>query len=138
MSPNPLKQSEKDVERECVKYAKSLGWVFRKQQGMGARGKTDRMFLQWGQTVFVEFKAPGKKPTTKQFNEIKLLHDLGFAAGWFDTIGGFKLWFDATHAHFEKYYSETKICYQCDLPVNYLFPDSRCKDCTRITPEEMI
>ena len=28
-------------------------------------------------------------------------------------------------------------CYQCDKLVPYLFPDSRCKDCTRITPEEL-
>ena len=31
-----------------------------------------------------------------------------------------------------------KYCYQCDKPVKYLFPDSRCKDCTRITPEELV
>lgn len=29
-------------------------------------------------------------------------------------------------------------CYQCDKKVDYLFQDSRCKDCTRITPSEMI
>lgn len=28
-------------------------------------------------------------------------------------------------------------CYQCDKPVAYLFSDSRCKDCTRLTPEEV-
>ena len=30
------------------------------------------------------------------------------------------------------------ICYQCDREVGYLFEDSRCKDCTRLTPEEVI
>ncbi len=29
------------------------------------------------------------------------------------------------------------ICYQCDKRVNYLFDDSRCKDCTRLTREEL-
>jgi len=29
------------------------------------------------------------------------------------------------------------LCYQCEKPVFYLFDDSRCKDCTRLTPEEM-
>ncbi len=29
------------------------------------------------------------------------------------------------------------ICYQCDKRVNYLFDDSRCKDCTRLTREEI-
>ena len=28
-------------------------------------------------------------------------------------------------------------CYQCEKLVPYLFPDSRCKDCTRITPDEL-
>lgn len=29
------------------------------------------------------------------------------------------------------------ICYQCDNRVMWLAPDSRCKDCTRFTPEEI-
>lgn len=28
-------------------------------------------------------------------------------------------------------------CYQCEKPVDYLFDDGRCKDCTRLTPEEV-
>lgn len=30
-----------------------------------------------------------------------------------------------------------KICYQCEKRVVYLFDDGRCKDCTRMTPEEV-
>ena len=30
-----------------------------------------------------------------------------------------------------------RACYQCDKPVNYLFADGRCKDCTRLTIEEV-
>ena len=100
--PNPLNQSEKQVEAACVKYAKSLGWVTRKQQGMGSRGKTDRMFLKDGDVIFIEFKRPGKEPTVKQYRELQLLVDIGFAAAWFDSIGAFKLWFDAINDHFEK------------------------------------
>lgn len=33
--------------------------------------------------------------------------------------------------------THTKTCYQCEEECNYLFPDARCKDCTRITPEEL-
>ena len=33
---------------------------------------------------------------------------------------------------------ETYTCYQCDKEVRYLFEDSCCKDCTRLTPEEVI
>lgn len=31
----------------------------------------------------------------------------------------------------------SKRCYQCDALTDYLFPDSRCIDCTRILPEEL-
>lgn len=30
-----------------------------------------------------------------------------------------------------------KTCYQCDRPVTWLAPDSRCVDCTRLTPDEV-
>lgn len=29
-------------------------------------------------------------------------------------------------------------CYQCDRLCRYLFHDSRCADCTRLTPEEVM
>ena len=32
---------------------------------------------------------------------------------------------------------QTVRCYQCDKLVAYLFSDARCKDCTRMTPEEV-
>jgi hypothetical protein len=28
-------------------------------------------------------------------------------------------------------------CYQCDEVTNWLAPDSRCGNCTRLTPEEI-
>lgn len=31
-----------------------------------------------------------------------------------------------------------KTCYQCDKEVEWLAPDSRCGDCTRLTPEQII
>lgn len=33
--------------------------------------------------------------------------------------------------------STSYYCYQCGLQVSYLFPDSRCKSCTRLTPDEV-
>jgi len=30
------------------------------------------------------------------------------------------------------------ICYQCERDTDYLFEDSRCADCTRLTPEEVV
>ena len=28
-------------------------------------------------------------------------------------------------------------CYQCEKAVTYIFEDGRCKDCTRVTPDEV-
>ena len=28
-------------------------------------------------------------------------------------------------------------CYQCEKAVAYIFADGRCKDCTRLTPDEV-
>lgn len=30
-----------------------------------------------------------------------------------------------------------KNCYQCDKPVEWLAPDGRCGECTRLTPDEV-
>lgn len=30
------------------------------------------------------------------------------------------------------------ICYQCEEEVVYLFADSRCHKCTRLTPDEVL
>ncbi len=30
-----------------------------------------------------------------------------------------------------------QICYQCEAETEYLFDDSRCSKCTRLTPEEI-
>ena len=32
---------------------------------------------------------------------------------------------------------EMTTCYQCEKECNYLFDDSRCWECTRLTPEEV-
>lgn len=34
--------------------------------------------------------------------------------------------------------TKSKVCYECDKECNYLFGDGRCKNCTRLTPEEVI
>lgn len=33
--------------------------------------------------------------------------------------------------------TDLKECYQCDKPVLYLFGDSRCGECTRLTVDEV-
>lgn len=46
-------------------------------------GWLDDLFLiPGGKPLFIEFKAPGKKPTPKQAEKIKLLQDLGYDVAW--------------------------------------------------------
>lgn len=77
---------ESSVESAVCKYAKSKGWLPVKLSGPGDRGKPDRMFLRNGKAVFIEFKAPGKKPTALQLRWLEQLSDMGFVATWVDNV----------------------------------------------------
>ena len=50
-------------------------------------GWPDILFLlPGGCPLFIEFKAPGKKPTPLQEQRLKQLHELGYAATWTDNF----------------------------------------------------
>lgn len=71
-----------------LKFAKSLGvTTIRLYFGPGMQtGWPDDLFLIPGGTpLFLEAKAPGKKPTPKQKQKIKLLEDAGYDVGWYDN-----------------------------------------------------
>lgn len=61
---------EKDVEEDNRKYAKSLGVMFEKFTSPARRSVPDRMLtFTYGLIVFIEYKAPGKKATPKQWQD---------------------------------------------------------------------
>lgn len=76
---------ESAVERSVCAHAKSLGWLVLKLSGPNLRGQPDRMFLKSGRAVFVEFKAPGKRPTALQAMWIRQLTAEGFVATYVDN-----------------------------------------------------
>lgn len=58
---------EKDIERAFVARVKSLGGMAEKFTSPGRRSVPDRLVtMPGGQIIFVELKAPGKKPTDAQ------------------------------------------------------------------------
>ena len=57
---------EKDIESACCKLAKVAGWLSYKFVSVNNRGVPDRLFIKEGVTVYVEFKAPNKRPTALQ------------------------------------------------------------------------
>lgn len=68
---------ESHIEKKVVKRAQENGWYCRKFVSPGRRGVCDHYFLKNGFAVFVEFKAPGEKPTKLQEREHKRLRDHG-------------------------------------------------------------
>ncbi len=62
--------SEATIERAVCAYAKSRGVMAMKLAGPNQKGQPDRMFLYNGKVLFIEFKAPGKKPTALQMKWI--------------------------------------------------------------------
>ena len=58
---------ERDVEKALVKRVKVLGGLCEKFTSPNRRSVPDRLVsLPGGQVIFVELKAPGKKPTDNQ------------------------------------------------------------------------
>jgi hypothetical protein len=58
---------EKDIERAFVARVKSLGGMAEKFTSPGRRSVPDRLVtMPGGRIIFVELKAPGKKPTDAQ------------------------------------------------------------------------
>lgn len=77
---------ESYIERKVCDFAKKLGWLVRKLQWVGRHGAPDRVFIKAGRLVFIEFKAPGKKPTAHQTLEIERLRAEGMEVYVIDDI----------------------------------------------------
>lgn len=79
--------SEAQIEKSVCDYARERGCLVYKFSSPGRRGVPDRMFIAPGGTVFfIEFKAPGGKPSTLQRREINKLLDQGANAVWVGSI----------------------------------------------------
>jgi hypothetical protein len=77
---------ESTIERAVCAYAKSRGCLVLKLSGPNQKGQPDRMFIRGGRVLFIEFKAPGKKPTALQMKWIADLFLQGMSAYSCDDI----------------------------------------------------
>lgn len=77
---------ESTIEHAVVEHAKLHGWHYRKLKWIGRRGAPDKFFIKNGVIIFVEFKAPGKRPRGIQAKEIKRLRDHGATVLVIDNI----------------------------------------------------
>lgn len=77
---------ERTVEAAIREKVNALGGLFLKWVCPGHAGVPDRIvLLPGGRILFLELKAPGKKPTTLQAKWLEWLRKLGFRAEWADN-----------------------------------------------------
>jgi len=78
---------EKEIEQALVKRVKELGGLCEKFTSPGRRAVPDRIvMLPGGRIVFVECKAPGKKPTELQSRDHERRRALGFEVVVIDDL----------------------------------------------------
>ena len=77
---------ESTIERAVCAYAKAKGVISLKLAGPNQKGQPDRMFIRDGKVLFIEFKAPGKKPTKLQIRWLVDLHEQGAQVAWCNDI----------------------------------------------------
>lgn len=78
---------EKHIEKKVKDYARKSGWLVYKFTSPGHRSVPDDIFMKDGDMFFIEFKAPGKKPTPKQADEAEKIRNNGFNVYIIDNIG---------------------------------------------------
>jgi len=79
--------SEAVVERTVCAYAEQRGMLALKFTSPGRAGVPDRIFIgPYATIMFIEFKAPGKKPSVLQTRHLSTLRNLGHFATWVDSI----------------------------------------------------
>lgn len=57
---------EKPIEQAVSKYAKQKGWLVYKFKSPSQVGVPDRIFIKNGYSIYIEFKATGKKASELQ------------------------------------------------------------------------
>jgi len=78
---------ESAIEKRTVRLAGERGWESYKWVSPARRGVPDRIFLSTGGVVvFMEFKAPGAKPTVQQERTLRHLRAMGHHATWVDNV----------------------------------------------------
>ena len=86
---------ERDIEARCRRLAEAEGGRLYKWVCPGWDGVPDRiLILPGGYLAFVEFKAPGKRPTAQQQRRHQELRGLGQTVYVVDSVEAFRgiLW----------------------------------------------
>jgi len=80
---------EKQIEQALCKRVKAIGGLCEKFQSRNKRAVPDRIVtLPGGRIVFIELKAPGKKPTDAQSRDHARRRELGCRVLVIDSMEG--------------------------------------------------
>ena len=82
----PIRESQ--IEKYLVAQVKALGGVCRKLKYIGCRNAPDRFIMSPKLTLWVELKAPGKKPTSGQLREHERMRGMGQRVEVIDSFEG--------------------------------------------------
>lgn len=86
---------ESEIEGKLAKYAKSKGCLTYKFSSPANRGVPDRIFITpKGVVIFMEIKAPGKKPTALQQKHLTEIFEHRGKAYWTDNLAQGKAMID--------------------------------------------
>lgn len=86
---------ESSVEHKVTQFAKKQGWLSYKFSSPSQRSVPDRIYINHGETVYVEFKRPGKTSTKAQQHEQKKIRDKGAQVFEIDSVeAGIELFTD--------------------------------------------
>ena len=77
---------ESYIETKVCAAAKRGGWLVHPKAAHGTRGWPDRTFTTPNRVVFVEFKAPGQKPTPLQAHTHTKLRAQGYDVFVIDSV----------------------------------------------------
>ena len=109
----PLKETgPSGIEAKVKKYAKKKGCYVRKFNSTNQTGVPDDLFITpSGNTVYIEFKSPGKKPTHAQERELNHIMDQNAPAFVCDNLHekGVDLWQNDFHHSLEIWHDGYKL-----------------------------
>ena len=77
---------EKAIESTVCNTARKHGWLVRKFASPGRRGVPDRLFMRNGVSLFIEFKATGKRASHQQKTEHNNIRRAGIEVYVIDSI----------------------------------------------------
>lgn len=82
----PTRKTEAQVEKAICTKAKAIGWKVFKFSSPNNCGVADRLFIRNGVTLFIEVKAPRKRPTLLQEKFLRDMRKEKTPAFWTDEV----------------------------------------------------